>query len=362
MKLLEPTRIGNLALKNRMAMAPMTRSRANDNGIVGPLTALYYKQRASAGLIISEGINISEQGKGSPFTPGIYNQEQIEAWQQVTREVHQAEGKIFAQLWHTGRVGHPLNKNGQVSVAPSAIAIKDQLIFTPAGEKTFETPRALSDTDIKQIIADYQQAAINAMAAGFDGVELHAASGYLPNQFLVDSANTRTDQYGGSIENRSRFVTEVMAGLINAVGPDLAGIKLSPTMTFNGVTDSDPAALFGYLIKELNKMPVAYIHLMQPFPPFNQIPAHYPKDLLETFGGLIQKFLIFNGGLDRDKAENILKDNLAQMVSFGSLYLANPDLPKRFKVNAAMNAPDRATMYGGTGEKGYTDYPFLEPA
>jgi N-ethylmaleimide reductase len=169
MKLLEPTSIGNIILKNRIAMAPMTRSRANDDGIVGPLTVLYYKQRASAALIISEGINISEQGKGSPLTPGIYNQDQIEAWQKVTREVHNEGGKIFAQLWHTGRVGHQLNKNGQIPIAPSAIAIKDQLVFTPAGEKTFETPQALSDIEIQQIILDYQQAAINAMEAGFDG-------------------------------------------------------------------------------------------------------------------------------------------------------------------------------------------------
>lgn len=339
-------------------MAPMTRSRADDEGIVGPLTVLYYKHRATAGLIISEAINISEQAKGSPLTPGLFTQDQIEAWKKVTGEVHNADGKIFAQLWHTGRVGHPLNKNGQVSVAPSAIPIKDQLVFTPAGEKPFETPRALSEIEIKQIIADYQQAGINAMNAGFDGVELHAASGYLPNQFLVDSANARTDQYGGGIENRSRFTIEVMTSLIDAIGPNLVGIKLSPTMIYNGILDSNPVAVFSYLIRELNKMPVAYIHLMQPAFPFNETPPHYPKDLLGTFGNLIKKFLIFNGGLDRDIAEKILEDNLAQMVSFGSLYLANPDLPKRFEVNAELNTPDRATMFGG-GEKGYTDYPFL---
>lgn len=257
-------------------------------------------------------------------------------------------------------MGHPLNKNGQVSVAPSAIAIKDQLVFTPEGEKTFETPEALSESEIKQIILDYKQAAINAIEAGFDGVELHAASGYLPNQFLVESANTRTDKYGGSIENRSRFTIEVMTALIDALGENKVGIKLSPTMMYNGIEDSDPAAVFSYLIKELNKMSVVYIHLMQPTFPFNQIPAHYPKDLLATFGTLTQKFLIFNGGLDRNTAENILQDNLAQMASFGSLYLANPDLPKRFEINAEMNAADRTTMFGGTGEKGYTDYPFLE--
>jgi N-ethylmaleimide reductase len=190
-------------------------------------------------------------------------------------------------------------------------------------------------------------------------VELHAASGYLPNQFLVESANTRTDKYGDSVENRSRFVIEVMTALIDVFGEDKVGIKLSPTMMYNGIEDSDPIALFSYLITELNKMPIAYIHLMQPFFPFDKIPTHYPKDLLETFGSLTQKFLIFNGGLDRDTAENILENNLAQMVSFGSLYLANPDLPKRFEVNAEMNTADRATMFGG-GEKGYIDYPFLE--
>jgi len=213
MKLLEKFKIGDLELKNRIAMAPMTRSRANANGEVTDLTVKYYVQRASAGLLISEGVNISEQAIGSPFTPGIFTTSQIEAWKKVTNAVHDAEGLIFAQLWHTGRVGHSIDKNGNLPVSASAIAIEGQTHFTSQGPKEYETPRELSTEEVKQVIQDYKQAAINAKGAGFDGVELHGAFGYLPNQFLVDGVNKRNDEFGGSIENRSRFVIEVMQAL-----------------------------------------------------------------------------------------------------------------------------------------------------
>lgn len=357
MRLLEKTTLGSLELNNRMAMAPMTRSRADQNGIVGEPTVLYYTQRASAGLLISEGVNISAQALGSPYTPGIYTKEQVAAWRKVTDAVHAANGKIFAQLWHTGRVGHSADKNGQLPVAPSAIRIEGQKHFTAQGPMDYETPRALETAEVKQIVDDYRQAALNAVEAGFDGVELHAAFGYLPNQFLVESANQRTDEYGGSIENRSRFVLEVMQAMVDAIGANKVGIKLSPSIPYNSIIDSDPTALFSFLISELNKMPLAYIHLMNAVFPTDNLPQ-YPRNVLETFGKLTEHPIIANGGYSRETGEQELEKEIAQMVSFGSLFLANPDLPKRFELNAELNQPDHATFYGG-GNKGYIDYPVL---
>lgn len=357
MKILEPITIGNLTLSNRLAMAPMTRSRATANGIVQDITATYYAQRASIGLLISEGINVSEQAIGSPYTPGLYTAEQTEAWKKITTAVHNAGGKIIAQLWHTGRVGHSADKGGLLPVAPSAIAIQGQKHFTSQGPKDYEVPHELSTAEVKATINDYRQAAINAKEAGFDGVELHGAFGYLPNQFLVDGANHRSDEYGGSIENRSRFVLEVMQALVDVWGADRVGIKLSPTIPYNGMIDSDPEALFSYLISELNKLPLLYLHLMQPLFPLDAFPT-WPKDAVATFGPLFNKPIIANGGYNRDSAEALLQGGSAAMVSFGALALANPDLPKRFELNAPYNTPDRASFYGGT-EKGYTDYPTL---
>ena len=357
MKLLQKTRLRNLELQNSIAMAPMTRSRASNTGVVNDLTVLYYTQRASAGLIISEAINISEQALGSPFTPGIYSIEQINAWKKVTDAVHEKGGKIFAQLWHTGRVGHSVDKNGILPVAPSSISIQGQQHFTSQGPKDYETPRSLETSEVKQIILDYKQAALNAMEAGFDGVELHAAFGYLPNQFLVESANQRTDEYGGSIENRSRFVLEVMKAMVEAIGENKVGIKLSPSIPFNSIIDSNPIALYTYLINEFNNLPLAYIHLMNAMYPTDNLPQ-YPRDVLDTFGKLTQHTVIANGGYTRESGERELERGLAKIISYGALFLANPDLPKRFELNAELNSPDRATMYGG-GEKGYTDYPTL---
>jgi N-ethylmaleimide reductase len=357
MKLLEQTTIGDQVLKNRMVMAPMTRSRADVNGNVGEMTVTYYRQRSTAGLIISEAINISEQAIGSPFTPGLYTQSQIDSWKKVTAAVHEEGSLIYAQLWHTGRVGHSIDKNGNLPVSASAIAIEGQQHFTSQGPKDYETPRALTTEEVKQVVKDYRQAAVNAIEAGFHGVELHGAFGYLPNQFLVDGVNHRTDEYGGSIENRSRFVLEIMEALVDAVGPDKVGIKLSPSIPYNGMIDSNPEAVFGYLIKELNKLPLAYLHLMRPMFPLDGLP-HYPKDMLATFGPLFDKTIIMNGGYNRETGEAELSNDGAALVSYGSLFLANPDLPQRFAANSELNNPDRATMYGG-GEKGYIDYPTL---
>jgi N-ethylmaleimide reductase len=357
MKLLQKTKIGNLELQNAMAMSPMTRSRADLNGIVSELTVLYYTQRSSAGLIISEAINISEQALGSPFTPGIFTKEQIDAWKKVTSSVHEKGGKIIAQLWHTGRVGHSVDKGGVLPVAPSAIAIQGQQHFTSQGPKEYETPRALETTEVKQIIQDYKQAAINAMEAGFDGVELHAAFGYLPNQFLAESANQRTDEYGGSIENRSRFVLEVMQNMVDGIGDNKVAIKLSPSIPFNSMIDSNPTDSYSYLLQELNKMPLLYVHLMNAMFPTDNLPQ-YPRDVIGVFGKQTQHPLMANGGYTRESGEHELEKGIAKIISYGTLYLSNPDLPERFELNADLNQPDRATMYGG-GEKGYTDYPSL---
>ncbi|CAH0255520.1 alkene reductase [Chryseobacterium sp. Bi04] len=358
MKLLEKVKLGNQTLNNALAMAPMTRSRANVEGVVSDLTTLYYTQRAGAGLLITEAVNISEQAIGSPLTPGLYHPEQVEAWKKVTAAVHEKGGVIYAQLWHTGRVGHSVDKNGQLPVAPSAVSIKGQQHFTSQGMKDYEVPRELSFEEIQQIVKDYGQAAKNAIKAGFDGVELHAAFGYLPNQFLSESANLRTDEYGGSIENRNRFVLEVMKELVRAIGSGKVGIKLSPTIYYNNIENSDPQEQFKPLIESLNELPLAFVHLMNGMFPLDNYP-NYPKDVIDTFGRISKHLIIANAGYDKETGETELNKGIAKIISYGSLFLANPDLVKRFEVGAGFNQPDKATMYGGE-EHGYTDYPFLE--
>jgi len=357
MKLLEKFTLGKQDLKNRMVMAPMTRCRATINGVVTDITVEYYSQRISAGLIITEATNISEQAIGSAYTPGIYTDEQILGWTKVVKAVHARGGKIFLQLWHTGRVGHSSVRNGNLPVAPSAIKIEGQQHFTPTGMNDYEVPVALKTSEVKQVINDYCTAAENAMAAGFDGVELHAGFGYLPNQFLVDGSNQRTDEFGGSIANRCRFVLDIMQGLVDICGLNKVGIKLSPSIPFNGMIDSDPTATYSYLISNLNKLNLAYLHLMQPMFPLDAFP-HWPKDVLKTFRPLFNGDIIVNGGYNRGKAEEAIQNEEAQLVAFGSLFLANPDLPHRFELDASLNIPDQATFYAG-GEKGYTDYPVL---
>lgn len=359
MKLLEPIQLAGYTLNNKMVMAAMTRSRADLNGLVGAMTQDYYAQRADAGLIISEGINISAQALGSPFTPGLFTLAQIEAWQQVTRAVHDNGGRIFAQLWHTGRVGHSVDRNGVLPLAPSAIAITGMQHFTTEGLKDFEVPQALSIEDIQLIIRDYGQAAQNALEAGFDGVELHAANGYLPNQFLADSANQRSDEYGGSIENRCRFILEVMQHLIHTVGAHRVGIKISPFNPYAGIVMAEPADTYHYLIAALNKLEPAFLEIMKRSPMFPLLP-HYPTDdEISLFGTDAAMPVIANGGYDRNSAETELERGIASLISFGVPFLANPDLPSRFALNAALNPADSHTFFGGN-EKGYTDYPFLK--
>ena len=358
MKLSEKTQLGNLALKNKMVMSAMTRSRADHYGIVGDMTVQYYTQRVSAGLMFTEAIRISEDATGSPLTPGIYTSDQIEAWKKVTKSVHDHGGLIIAQLWHTGRVGHSIDRNGKLPLAPSALHIQGMQHFTSQGLKDYETPQEITIDQIKQTIKDYGQAARNAIQAGFNGVELHAANGYLPAQFLAESANQRTDEYGGSIANKARFVLEVMQELISAVGGDRVGIKISPFHPYGNMILNDPAGTYTYLIEELNKLDFAYVELMRRSPYFPS-PAHYPADdEIELFGKMIQQTVIANAGYDKASGEAELEKGIAGLVSFGTLFLANPDLPKRFEQDAALNEPDRATMFGG-GAAGYIDYPFL---
>ena len=358
MKLLENTKLGNQNLKNRMVMAAMTRSRANREGVVGAITETYYTQRATAGLLFTEAINISEDALGSPFTPGLFTQKQIDAWKKITKAVHDKDGKIFAQLWHTGRVGHSIDRNGKLPVAPSAVAIEGARHFTSQGMKAYETPHALTIEEIKQTVQGYKQAAINAMEAGFDGVELHAANGYLPNQFLSDNANQRTDEYGGSIENKSRFVLEIMQELIDAVGGEKVGIKISPLHPYGDILFDDPIKSFTYLISELNKLDLSFVEIMKKNPLFPPL-EHYPKeDEIELFGKQVRTKVIANTAYDRESSEAELQKGIADLISFGTLFLSNPDLPKRFELHAELNEPDKTTMFGGS-EKGYIDYPVL---
>lgn len=337
MKLLEKTTLGNLTLKNKMAMSAMTRSRADINGIVGESTVNYYNQRVSAGLIFTEAIRITEEATGSPLTPGIFTKEQIDAWKKVTKAVHNSGGIIIAQLWHAGRVGHSADRNGKLPLAPSPISIQGMQHFTSQGLKDYEVPQEITIAEIRQTIQDYGQAAKNAIEAGFDGVELHAANGYLPSQFLAESSNQRTDEYGGSISNKVRFVVEVMQELISAVGANKVGIKISPFHPYGDMILDDPAGTYTHLVAELNKLDFAYVELMKRSPSFPS-PSHYPKDdEIELFGRMIKQTVIANAGYNKASAEGELQKGIAKLVSFGTLFLANPDLPQRFEKDVQLN-------------------------
>ena len=352
--LFTPIRVGPLALNNRIVMAPLTRSRAGPGNVPTQLNALYYAQRASAGFIISEATQIAPEGQGYISTPGIYSAEQIEGWKCVTKAVHVANGHIVLQLWHVGRISHPsFQPGGAAPVAPSAIRPNAQA-FTAKGLEPIPTPRALETNEIARIVEQYAHAARNAIAAGFDGVEVHAANGYLIDQFLQDRTNKRTDQYGGSIENRSRFLMEVVDAVSAAVGAERTGVRISPQNTMNDIADRDPQALFNYVAEHLSGKGLAYLHIIvgdtsgKPVPPFD-----YPK-LKRLFGGLV----IANNGFDKERANKMLAEGRADLIAFGTPFIANPDLVVRLFLDAPLIPVDRATLYGG-GEHGYTDYPFL---
>lgn len=352
--LLSPIKIGPYDLPNRIVMAPLTRMRAPDS-IPTDLMETYYAQRASAGLIISEATPISPQGVGYPSTPGIYNALQVAAWTKITEAVHAKNGHIFLQLWHVGRISHPDFHDGQLPVAPSAITPKGDAV-TPSGMKPFVTPRALATDEIQGIVEDYRLAAENALAAGFDGIEIHSANGYLLDQFLRDGTNERTDRYGGSLENRVRFLLEVTEAAVSVWGAERVGIRLSPSGTFNDMTDSDPKTLFVYLLGQLNRFGLAYLHIVDALESDIRHGANVIN--LEELRNAYNGTLIVCGGYDQTRAEDVITQGMADAVAFGQLYIANPDLAERFKLNAPLNAPDANTFYGGD-EKGYTDYPAL---
>jgi len=347
--LFSPLSLGRYTLANRLIMAPMTRSRANDAGVPSDLVTTYYAQRATAGLIISEGVFPDASGKGYVRTPGIETAEHVAAWKSVTQAVHAQGGHIFMQLMHCGRVSHPsLLPDGALPLAPSAIKPAGQT-WTANGLQDFVTPHALSVTQIGGVVDSYRHAARRAIEAGFDGVELHAASGYLPEQFLSSSSNQREDQYGGSVENRSRFVLEVLAAMVDEVGSDRVGIKISPEMNFNDISDANPQETFTYLVKQLRELKLAYLHVALFGASFD-----YHAALRELFEG---RYLI-GGGLTRDSADTLIAEGKADAAVFGGAFLANPDLPARFLSGASLNVPDKDTFYT-PGAEGYIDYPAL---
>jgi N-ethylmaleimide reductase len=347
--LFEPYRLGPTNLNNRFVMAPMTRSRAVDGNVPNPLAETYYRQRAGAGLIITEATQVSPQGQGYVRTPGIHSPEQVAAWRKITAAVQRAGGKIFLQLWHVGRISHPDFHGGELPVAPSAIA-PDGEVFTAQGPKKMVTPRALELAEIPGIVAQFRKGAENAKAAGFDGVEIHGANGYLLDQFTRDGSNHRTDAYGGAIENRVRLPLEVTKAVIDVWGKDRVGYRVSPNGAFNSMSDSDPRATFSYLAQRLSELSIVYLHVIDPRNAQNRVAPH-----LRT---LFKGSFIVNGGYDEASGNAAIASGEADLVAFGVPFLANPDLPIRFKTKAKLNAPDQATFYAGE-DKGYTDYPAL---
>ena len=336
-------------------MAPMTRCRSVENNVPNDLMATYYGQRASAGLIISEATQISPLGIGYPCTPGIHTNEQIQGWKKITQAVHDKGGRIFLQLWHVGRISHSSYHDGKISVSASAIKPEGDL-YTPEGMKPYETPKALEIGEIKTIIKEYAQGAKNAIEAGFDGVEIHGANGYLIDQFLRDGTNIREDEYGGSVENRSRFLFEIIEAVIAVVGADKTGLRLSPSGTFNDMSDSNPQEHFSYVCKHLNKFNLAYLHIIDALEGDIKHGANVVELTMirEAFKGV----LITNGGYGQERGESAVSKGQADAVAYGVLYLANPDLPQRFESGTGLNEVDDSTFYTQDA-KGYTDYPQL---
>lgn len=354
--LFTPYHLGPYKLQNRVVMAPMTRNRAGEGNVPQAMSVKYYRQRGTAGLIIAEGAQISPAAVGYPGTPGIHSAVQVDGWKDITEAVHSRGGRIFLQLWHCGRVSHPtLLPGGAVPVAPSAIQPEGQA-FTLQGLQPFVTPRALEATELHGVVADYRAAAQNALEAGFDGVEIHAANGYLLDQFIRDGSNQRIDQYGGAAENRCRLLVEVVEAVTEVFGANRVGVRISPLNPFNDMYDSNPQQTFETVARALNPLGLAYLHVMESAIGESRYPPQEFdfKKLRAVFGGTY----IANGGYDKARANAVLAEGQADLVAFGVLFLANPDLPERLAKNAPLNAPDPATFYGGN-EKGYTDYPFM---
>ncbi|MEV6400406.1 alkene reductase [Streptomyces sp. NPDC051907] len=350
----DPIDLSGTQLANRIAMAPMTRSRAYGEGLtVTESTVEYYGQRASAGLIVTEGIQPSVVGQGYPDTPGLHTAEQVAAWRKVTDAVHAKGGRIFAQIMHAGRIGHPiLFPDGQTSVAPSAVAAAGQL-FTHEGPKDFLAPRELSGDEIKGIVGEFAEAARNAVEAGFDGVELHGANGYLIHQFLAPNTNQRTDEWGGPVENRIRFAVEVAQAVAAAIGPERTGLRISPGNQYNDIAETDTEAVYPALVEQLEPLGLGYLHIVEMTPEFR----HVTQALREQFSGTLILNPATEGPTDHAALE-LIEDGTADIVAFGALFLANPDLPARLKSAGPYNTPDTSSYFGGD-DKGYTDYPAL---
>ena len=354
--LFSPVQLGSIALKNRIVMAPLTRNRAGENSVPNDLNVTYYAQRATAGLIITEATPISPLAHGYPALPGIYTDAQVAGWKKITDAVHAKGGKIVIQLWHVGRISHPsLLPNGALPVAPSAIKPAGQA-FTYQGLQDYVTPRALEANELPAIVQDYVHATKAALAAGFDGVEVHAANGYLLDQFLRDGSNKRTDNYGGSVENRTRLLLEVVDAVVKTAGADKVGVRLSPVNPFNDMHDSNPQALFEYVAEALNRFNLAYLHAVE-----GGIHGGGKADPFDfvAFRKRFKNGYIGNLSYDKARGNAAIASGHADAIAYGVPFIANPDLVERFKKDAPLNVADAKSFYGGT-EKGYTDYPFLE--
>ena len=349
--LFSPLQAGDIELSNRVVMAPMTRNRALGS-IPQSMMATYYRQRASAGLIISEASQVSPQGVGYPNTPGIHSEEQVEGWKAITDAVHEEGGKIFLQLWHVGRISHPsLQPEGQQPVAPSAIRPEGEA-FTADGQKPFEAPRALRMDEIPGIVDQFVSGARNALEAGFDGVEIHGANGYLLDQFLRSGSNRRNDNYGGSVKNRARLLLEITDAVIAVAGAGRTSVRLSPASSFNDMHDDNPRETFRYVTRELGRRDLSFLHVIEK----SDNPDDFDYDeLKQEFGGLYMA----NDGYDPDDASRSIENGRADLVSFGKLFISNPDLPERLRLGAPLACADPDTFYGG-GAEGYTDYPPLQ--
>jgi len=355
--LFSPIQLGSILLPNRIFMAPLTRCRASEGHIPNELNVEYYEQRASAGLIITEATSVSPRGYGYPNTPGIHTNFQVVGWKMITEAVHAKGGHIFLQLWHVGRISHPFYQpNGELPVAPSAIKPEGK-VFTGTSMEDFVTPRALETIEIPSIVSEYVHAAKLAKEAGFDGVEIHNANGYLLDQFLRDGTNRRDDKYGGSVQNRCRLTLEVAEAVVGIWGPDRVGIRFSPAGVFNDMQDSNPMETFSHVLQELNRLGLAYAHITQVTA---QDVAHGagigagPKELRPFWNGKV----VSAGGFTLDSGNAAIAQGWADAIAFGVPFIANPDLPERFRRNAPLNIPEAMTFYT-PGSKGYTDYPFL---
>ncbi len=352
--LFSPVSLGSIALKNRIVMAPLTRNRTSEGGVPHDLNVTYYAQRASAGLIVTEATPISPMAHGYPALPGIYTEAQVAGWKKVTDAVHAKGGKIVIQIWHVGRISHPSLIGGQTPVAPSAIKPAGQA-FTYQGLVDYVTPRALEKNELHAIVQDYVHAAKCAIAAGFDGVEIHAANGYLLDQFLRDGSNKRTDEYGGSLENRARLLMQVTEAVVKAIGADKTGVRLSPVNPFNDMNDSNPQAMFNYVAEALNRFNLSYLHAVE-----GGIHGGGEADPFDfaSFRMLFKGSYMANLSYDKARGNAAIASGHADCVAYGVPFIANPDLVERFKQDAPLNTADANTFYGGN-EVGYTDYPFL---